>query len=266
MKINRYGMVLTGAALVLGLGACNETIQTYDGQQGVYFAMLQSGSSEDNPRYNAASSVPFALTLGATDSLFMLRVKIIGPVADYPRSFSYRVVDAESTAEPGSDYTLPDTPCQVAAGEIYGYIPIHFYRQPSLDGQERTLTLELLPNEHFDLPLTSWLPVNGTETVGTDIIRHTVTVSDKYVRLDGWSDMFYGTYSDKKIKLICSVFGLTLADFQPDAMSYVEKKVLGQNFRRYLDAEEAAGRTVYEDYTDEFGNPVKMESGSDSAE
>ena len=93
-----------------------------------------------------------------------------------------------------------------------------------------------------------------------------MTVSDKYVRLDGWSDMFYGTYSDKKIKLMCTVFGLTLADFQPDAMSYVEKKVLGQNFRRYLDAEEAGGRTVYDDYTDELGNHVKMESGSDSAE
>ncbi len=265
MRINRYGWALAGAALSLGLGSCNETIQTYDGETGVYFAMLQSGSSEDNPRYDTSSSVPFALTHGATDSLFQLRVKIIGRVADYPRSFSYRVIAEESTAEEGADYTLPDAPCEVPAGEVYGYIPIHFYRQASLDGEERTLTLELQANENFSLPLTSWLPVNGTETVGTDVIRHTVTVSDKYVRLDGWSDMFYGTYSDKKIKLMCSVFGLTLADFLPDALSYVERKVLGQNFRRYLDAEAAAGRTVYEDYLDAEGNPVRMESGSDSA-
>lgn len=66
-------------------------------------------------------------------------------------------------------------------------------------------------------------------------------MSDKYVRLEGWSDQFYGTYSDKKIKLMCSVFDLTLADFQPDALSYIERKVLGQNFRRYLDEEELAG-------------------------
>lgn len=64
---------------------------------------------------------------------------------------------------------------------------------------------------------------------------------------------------------MCSVFDLTLADFQPDALSYIERKVLGQNFRRYLDEEELAGRTVYEDYLDEEGNPVKMESGPDSA-
>lgn len=266
MRIDRYGFVLTGAVLALALGSCSESIQTYDGQTGIYFAMLQSGSSEDNPRYVSESSVPFALTHGDTEAQFELRVKIIGRVTDYARSFSYRVVGEQSTAVEGSDYTLPREACEVPAGEIYGYIPIHFYRQPSLDGQERTLTLELQANENFSLPLTSWLPVNGTETVGTDVIRHTVTVSDKYVRLDGWSDMFYGPYSDKKIKLMCTVFGLTLNDFQPDALSYVERKVLGQNFRRYLEGEEAAGRTVYEDYLDADGNPVKMESGSDSAE
>ena len=112
-----------------------------------------------------------------------------------------------------TDYELPEGDCVVAAGEVYGYIPIRFFRRASLDGKELTLTLELLPNEQFDLPLSAWLPVNGTETVGTDVLRHTVTVSDKYVRLDGWSDALYGPYSDKKIKLMCSVFDLTLADY-----------------------------------------------------
>ena len=65
---------------------------------------------------------------------------------------------------------------------------------------------------------------------------------------------------------MCSVFDLTLADFRPDALSFIERKVLGQNFRRYLAEEELAGRTVYEDYLDGEGNPVKMESGADSAQ
>ena len=229
--------------------------------------MLQSGSDEENPRYTADSSLPFALLPSGTDEqTLQLRVKVIGSVADYPRAFAFRTVADRTTAQEGHDYELPEGDCVVAAGEVYGYIPIRFFRRASLDGKELTLTLELLPNEQFDLPLSAWLPVNGTETVGTDVLRHTVTVSDKYVRLDGWSDQFYGPYSDKKIKLMCSVFDLTLADFQPDALSYVERKVLGQNFRRYLDEEERAGRTVYEDYLDGEGNPVKMESGPDSAE
>lgn len=267
MKNYRYGLIPTLAAAALAFGACNESIRTYDGQTGIYFAMLQSGSDEENPRYTADSSLPFALLPSGTDEqTLQLRVKVIGSVADYPRVFAYRTVADQTTAQEGHDFELPEGDCTVGAGEVYGYIPIRFFRQASLDGKELTLTLELLPNEHFDLPLSEWLPVNGTETVGTDVLHHTVTVSDKYVRLEGWSDQFYGTYSDKKIKLMCSVFDLTLADFLPDALSFIERKVLGQNFRRYLDEEERAGRTVYEDYLDEEGNPVKMESGPDSAE
>lgn len=266
MKNYRYGLITTFAAAALGLGACDESIRTYDGRTGVYFAMLQSGSDEENPRYTVDSSVPFALLPSGTDEqTLQLRVKVIGAVTDYPRVFAYHTVADRTTAEEGRDYELPEGDCVVEAGEVYGYIPIRFFRRASLDGKELTLTLELLPNEQFDLPLSEWLPVTGTETEGTDILRHTVTVSDKYVRLEGWSDQFYGTYSDKKIKLMCSVFDLTLADFQPDALSYIERKVLGQNFRRYLDEEELAGRTVYEDYLDGEGNPVKMESGPDSA-
>lgn len=266
MKTYRYGVLPMLAAAALAFGACNESIQTYDGRTGIYFAMLQRGSNEGNPRYTDSSSVPFALTHGATDSIFLLRVKLIGSLADHPRAIAFRTVAEETTAQEGYDYTLPEQTCNVEAGEVYGYIPIHFFRHASLDGLELTLTLELLANEHFDLPLSSWLPVSGSETIGTEILRHTVTVSDKYVRLDGWSDMFYGTYSDKKIKLICYEFNLTLNDFMPDAMSYVEKKVLGQNFRRYLEEKAAKGHTVYEDYLDEEGHPVKMESGPDSAD
>lgn len=252
-------------ALALGLGSC-ESIDTYDGSTGVYFAMLQSGSSEDNPRYTAQSGVPFALLpAGTNEQTLQLRVKLIGAVADHPRAFAFRTVAEATTAVEGQDYELPAGECFVGAGEVCGYIPVRFFRHSSLDGQERTLTLELLPNETFSLPLTEWLPITGTETVGTDVVRHTVVLSDKYVRLDGWSDLFYGPYSDKKIRLMCQLFDLTLADFQPEALSYVERKVLGQNFRRYLEEEERAGRTVYEDYLDEEGNPVKMESGSDSA-
>lgn len=248
-------------------GGCGDSIRTYDGETGIYFAMLQPGSDEANPRYTDTSSVPFALQPSQTRELTLqVRVKVVGHLADYPRRFAYRVVPERTTAREGVDYLLPEGDRVVGAGEVYGYIPIRFFRHPSLDGEERTLTIELIANDRFALPLGKWLPVNGTETEGTDILRHAVVVSDKYVRLDGWSDQFYGPYSDKKIKLICRVFGLTLADFLPDAMSYVEKKVLGQNFRRYLDEEERAGRTVYEDYLDEAGRPVKMESGPDSAD
>ena len=260
------GRLLALAFCALASAACEKEVMTYDGRTGIYFAMLRTGSTEDNPRYDAASSVPFALTLGDTEALFELRVKVIGRVADHPRTFEFRTVPELTTAREGHDYELPEGECTVAAGEVYGTIPIRFFRQASLDGCEETLTLELVPNRNFSLPLAGWLPVNGVETQPVDILRHTITVSDKYVRLDGWSDYYYGPYSDKKIRLMCRQFSLTLSDFMPGALSFVEQVVLGQNLRRYLDEQERSGNTVYEEYTDAEGRPVKMVSGDASAD
>ena len=90
---NRYGLIPALAAAALALGSCNESIRTYDGQTGIYFAMLQSGSDEENPRYTADSSLPFALLPSGTDEqTLQLRVKVIGSVADYPRAFAFRTV------------------------------------------------------------------------------------------------------------------------------------------------------------------------------
>lgn len=135
---NRYGLIPALAAAALALGSCNESIRTYDGQTGIYFAMLQSGSDEENPRYTADSSLPFALLPSGTDEqTLQLRVKVIGSVADYPRAFAFRTVADRTTAQEGHDYELPEGDCVVAAGEVYGYIPIRFFRRASLDGEER---------------------------------------------------------------------------------------------------------------------------------
>lgn len=122
---------------------------------GVYFAMLQSGSDEENPRYTADSSVPFALLPSGTDEqTLQLRVKVIGAVTDYPRVFAYHTVADRTTAEEGRDYELPEGDCVVEArGGLWlhsdPFLPPGFTRR-----KELTLTLELLPNEQFDLPLS----------------------------------------------------------------------------------------------------------------
>ena len=115
---NRYGLIPALAAAALALGSCNESIRTYDGQTGIYFAMLQSGSDEENPRYTADSSLPFALLPSGTDEqTLQLRVKVIGSVADYPRAFAFRTVADRTTAQEGHDDELPEGDCVVAAGE-----------------------------------------------------------------------------------------------------------------------------------------------------
>lgn len=249
-------LICTLASLV----GCSDDIETYSGESGIFFAMLESGDTEDNPRYTESSILPFALT-NERDSTFTLRAKIIGRVTDYDREVKIEVVEDKSSAVLGHDYQAIQDKIVVKAGDIYAYIPIRFNRQQSLVDNEVTLSLRLCANTEFKLLMPRWYAINSSDKVGVDVIEHTVVVSDKYVRLPGWSDIYFGRYSDKKIKLMCSWYGLTLSSFKEGAMAFIEKKVLGQNFDRDLKALDARGETVYEDYLDSEGHKVKMTSG-----
>lgn len=255
-----YYIKIAVLGALIALTACKDDIETYSGESGIFFAVLESGSDDSKPSYTENSSLPFALT-NERDSTLTLRAKIIGGMADYDRQVSVEIVAEKSTAVSSHDYEPLSQNIAVKAGEIYAYIPIHFLRQPSLDGKEVTLTLRLKENNHFKLLMPRWLW--GVDKEGVNVIEHSLVISDKYMKLGGWSDSFFGPYSDKKIKLMCELFDLTLNDFQKDSMIFVERRVLGQKLDKYLKEMEAKGQTVYEDELDADGNRVKMTAGSD---
>jgi hypothetical protein len=65
--------------------------------------------------------------------------------------------------------------------------------------------------------------------------------------------IFLGEYSDKKYELLIQVTGVSdWTDLSDD-----ERRMLALQFKRWLAAEDAAGRTVYEDT--EGAEPVRME-------
>ena len=80
--------------------------------------------------------------------------------------------------------------------------------------------------------------------------------------MPGFRTYFFGTYSEKKCKLICSLFGLTLLDFATEeSMSFTKAKALAIKFDQYLKDQESKGNTIYEDYRDANGKRVKMTAG-----
>lgn len=65
------------------------------------------------------------------------------------------------------------------------------------------------------------------------------------------------------MKLLCEMFGLQMADFDNVRdMDMERQRTYAQGLDRYLQEMEAKGETVYEDYLDKDGNPVKMAVGS----
>lgn len=234
--------LLTVAVSAAALSGCSSEMKTYSGKSGIYFAM-NSGSVYANAdtAYIESSMLPFIIT-SSKDSVFNVKIKTLGSVSKHDRHISVRFVADESTVLP-EDYEPLQAEYVLKAGEVFGNIPIKFLRPASLEGNERVMTIELVENDDFSLPVTFW---KNSSSEYVNVVRHSIYVSDKYVQLPGYSEGHFGPFSEKKMKLILELFGLKLTDFnQKLPLTYT--KALGQKFDRWLQEQKAKGETVYED-------------------
>ena len=251
----------------LTLGACNEQIETYSGEAGIYFAMsaTKGGLDDSGQDYTSETQIPFAVYSSVTDTTLLVRAKVIGSAVDYDRQVTVQVVpqdNSELQAKEGWDYDALQNNYTVKANEVYTLIPVRFHLKSDLKDKERKLKLQLIANYDFSTPMSEWLRPNSSDKTGVDVLHHTITISDKWVQLPGFRTYFFGAYSEKKCKLICNLFGLTLLDFESEeSMSLTKAKALGIKFDQYLKEQESNGQTIYEDYTDSEGNLVKMTAG-----
>ena len=236
MKRYLYIMVMA-----LSLAACSSEIDKYHGESGVYFAMREKVNTINvDTLYRETSTLPFIIT-DSRDSIFLLRVKILGAVSRNDRQVSVRVLEDLSNVEDGdfeplrSSYTLK-------AGEVYGTVPVHFHRMASLEGEERRLVVELIENEDFTLPIRRW---RNSNTEYVDVTRHTIVISDKYVQLPGYREGHFGPFSEKKMKILLDLGQMKFSDFN-EPLSITFTKSLGQKLDRYLAEQKAKGETVLE--------------------
>lgn len=224
------------------MAACSSEIGTYHGESGVYFAMRDNVNTVNvDTLYRETSSLPFVVT-DSRDSVFILRVKILGAVADHDRQVEIKVVDDMSSVVE-EDYEALSSSYILKAGEVYGEIPISFHRVPSLEGNERSLVVELVENEDFTLPIRLW---RNSSTEYVNVTRHTIVISDKYVQLPGYRTGHFGPFSEKKMELILQLSGMSLNDFNVQ-LPVTLTKSLGQKLNRYLAEMRARGETVYEE-------------------
>ena len=220
---------LSAAMMAVSAVACTDSLEKYNGEAGIYFAMRVEDSA-----VNIVTDDDMAV--------FNLKVKILGAVSDRDRQISIEVVPEETDALAEDydpllpEYTLP-------AGAVFGSIPITFHRTASLEGQERRLTVRLVENSDFALPITMW---RNSSDEYVDVVKHTIIISDKYVQLPGYAVGYFGPFSEKKMALLLEVLGLEISDFNEE-MPYTQAKAYGQKFDRYLKEQKAAGHTVYEE-------------------
>ena len=274
-------------ALACGLlvfASCKEDkLSAYVGGSDVYFTLKRPLSSGTGERYefwlpvngtetffsysvnpNPADSVSFSFA--TVDEQYktgyaLMPVVLMGELANEDRDISYKITGTNATE--GTDFKV-----------VYSYIPkngifggiLFELNRSNLAGKGDDayfyVDIELTGNDNFTVRYDS-IPHNNAKY---NTLQMRLWFNDAFTRPAMWMYMegYYGKFSSKKAGILINEVGVPFSEiFLPEGV-YPNLSIMpayGQLLKRYLQREKAAGRTVYEDYLDENGQPVEMTWG-----
>lgn len=215
-KILLYTVLAT-----LAIASCTkEDINTYElDDSRIYFQEQNYSGSDGSAGY--ATSMAFSYEgygPSLTNVVFGGTVKIMGEVKDYDRSFKVVVDEENTTMVEGEGYEINfDTLC-IKAGSNSCKVNVRFLRPQRLQIQEDTLTLKLVPNEHFGI-LESYKSSNNWQNTTAKEIdgqRYQFRISEIYTFPGAWSSYagtYFGTWTVTKYIYINELFGFTKDDW-----------------------------------------------------
>lgn len=245
---------------------CDTDMMEYEGKSGIYFMMqkrpLSGYGDPERFEYVDTTYLSFASILG-DDTILPVRVRILGNTEDRDRFFTLRIDEKGTTVKAGEDYDAFDLNQCIRANERQVDIPCRFIKTPKLYQHPDTviyLALQLEPGADFALPLTWWQPFGnmyGDSQDSVNIVRHVIAVSNAIKKPKYWPDRYWGNFSPKKLDLMCTLFRMTVNDFEKMTTDDQTKAlIMGQNLDRYLKE-----NVIYEDQKDENGDWIRMTSG-----
>jgi hypothetical protein len=231
------------AALLLALTGCKkETIEFYSGASVLYFDNAINYGNQRNTQRVDTTLFTFSLADATlVDSTLNVRVNLMGKQADHDRSFNVKVIDSLTTAVAGLHYDAMQPSYTLPANTSVMYIPVRFHRTPDMASKQFLLQFQLQPNQEFDTTLTQ--PQTKDSLVSTATL--TLFIDDQIARPTRWLDIYLGTFSRKKILLICEQLNMTITDFTTIAVA--EAVYMGKAMQRYLNQQADAGNIIYED-------------------
>jgi len=230
------------------LGFCfsckREELKTYDIADNIYFNLKINGVIADS------TNVSFAIRPeGIKDSILKLPVAVTGEPQPQDRLFRVEVLKDSSSAVLGTHFTVPER-VLVRAGRVQDSIPLRIFRTPDLQQAPVKIQLQLLPTTEFKTDIKRIYASLGGSVSAVSI---KVSLSDILTAGNNWNGLFapyFGTFSVKKWKLINQVTGMPL-DYVTtsvyDLQSSARKTLFAIAMAHYLNDENAAGRTVYEE-------------------
>ena len=214
--------------LVALFSACEKEMMSYEGREGVYFAVRHNDEStylETIWPYQPYSTVNF-VRLGTDEVEFEVEVMITGPVKDYDRVFHVAVNPDSTTATAGQHYGPVPEEWIIPAGAISTVVKVHLMRTSDLEENPVTLGLQLLPTNDFELSFPEWDAIPeytaGIVVPEFDASLHSLRIRDVMAQPAVWSGSIqdgnresglFGVFTRRKMEFMMENLGVTYEDF-----------------------------------------------------
>lgn len=236
------------------MGACEESIDAYEGQNGIYFDNKQTSLDTLSIAWGLKSS-------DIKEQTVRLRVKLFGNVVDYDRPFSVEVVSDETDtlrAKEGVDYRPFPLDYVMPANQAETFVVVTVLRTPELTKEERRLTIKLHETPELSFLYTRHQYVDSVTVRDVDIQR-VIKMTEEFP-IPWWWDRYgediFGKWSVKKSIVICDQMGIDreiwignlVGDFTVGFLKFA-----GQYMHRWLQEHPTP---------DEDGKPMEMGSNS----
>ncbi len=241
-------------ALLFLLVSCEETIESYNGESGIYFDT--KGMVTDTIR------VPWGLkSSDIKEQTIKLKVCLFGNTADHDRTFNVLVSTDQGNpmaATENTDYKPIATQYVLPANAAEMEISIDLLRSQTLKTQPKCFTVSLVES-----PELKFLYTREISEMGEDSISHirqldyqrVILMNENFEKPAWWNVYgtgYFGTWSQTKAALICDVMGIDrevwmLSDGTGLTQGYL--KFVGKYMYNWLQEHPTL---------DEDGNPMQM--------
>ena len=254
------------AAAAIAMVGCTENLDTYQGENGIYFDTNYLGAVTLSDTINVSWGMKNS---SVTSQVINLPVKLIGNTADYDRAFEIKVEtaimpggseippvtepDPDDESQTGEtyiptldasvdvDFVMPPTTYVLPAGQAEVTIPVTVLRNETLHLAKRAFRVTLVENEQLKFLYSRSMPVYDDEGNVTyypmDLQR--VIVLDETFPIPYWWLVrglpYFGVWSQKKASLICDVMNIDRERWIDDsALSEGYLKFCGRYMHNYL--------------------------------
>lgn len=223
-----------GILAVWLLGACQKDLDTYSGVDFVYF---------DGEQDSTYASFAYIETEQLTDTV-LLWVRVSGQVTDFERKIRMKVAETDGVV--GTDFVALPEYYTVAASNTVCIAPVILKRSELLKQEERYLIIELQDNEDFRLMLPEQNKNKSREKYSK--IRYKIVFSEIMVAPKRWNNAYFGTFSVKKLAVMCEKMQITRDKFNDaNYMLLSRQRYIAKKMKQILEECKANNATIYED-------------------